>query len=127
MIKPVIAAAGVAALSLSPLAAFAGPYVNVENNAGWSGDDYTGAVTDLHVGFDGELGDSASWYAQGGPAIVSVDGEENAPELSGKVGASVALSESLSAYGEVSARTVDGEIFGDDFGVGTKLGVTYRF
>ena len=127
MIKPVIVATGVAALSLSPLAAFAGPYVNVENNAGWSGDDYTGAVTDLHVGFNGDLGDSASWYAQGGPAIVSVDGEDNETELSGKIGASVAITDQLSAYGEVSARTVDGEIFGDDFGVGTKIGATYSF
>ena len=125
MIKPVIAA--LAALSLSPLAAFAGPYVNVENNAGWTGSDYDGATTDLHVGFNGELGDSASWYAQGGPSIVSVDGEDSETELSGKIGASIALTDELSAYGEISAATVDGEIFGDDFGVGTKIGATYSF
>ena len=125
MIKPVIAA--VAALSLSSGAAFAGPYVNVENNAGWTGSDYDGATTDLHVGFNGELGDSASWYAQGGPSIVSVDGEDSETELSGKIGASIALTDELSAYGEISAATVDGEIFGDDFGVGTKIGATYSF
>ena len=55
MIKPVIAA--VAAIPFMSSAALAGPYVNVENNAGWSGDDYTGAVTDLHVGFEGDLGE----------------------------------------------------------------------
>ena len=48
MIKSVFAAA--AALSMSAGAAVAGPYVNVETNAGWTGDDYTGATTDVHVG-----------------------------------------------------------------------------
>ena len=56
--------------------AFAGPYVNVETNAGWVGDDYTAAVTDLHVGYEGPIGESAGWYVQGGPALVNVDGEE---------------------------------------------------
>ena len=126
MIKPVIVATGVAALSLSPLAAFAGPYVNVENNAGWAGDDYTGAVTDLHVGFEGDLGDDGSWYAQGGPAIVSVDGEANETELSGKVGASFAVTDKLGIYGEISAITVDQEIT-DGLNLGTKLGAKFNF
>ena len=47
MIKSVFAAT--AALSMSAGAALAGPYVNVETNAGWTGDDYTGATTDIHV------------------------------------------------------------------------------
>ena len=54
MIKSVFAAA--AALSLSAGAAVAGPYVNVETNAGWVGDDYTAATTDLHVGYEGDSG-----------------------------------------------------------------------
>ena len=41
MIKSVFAA--VAAAPLFAGAALAGPYVNVETNAGWTGDDYTGA------------------------------------------------------------------------------------
>ena len=65
MIKSVFAAA--AALSMSAGAAVAGPYVNVEANAGWTGDDYTGATTDIHVGYEGALGESgASYYVQGG-------------------------------------------------------------
>ena len=68
-----IACAAVACAAATP-AAFAGPYANVETNAGWVGDDYSGAVTDLHVGFDGELGSAAGWYIQGGPAVVSADG-----------------------------------------------------
>ena len=124
MIKPVIAAA--AALSLSPLAAFAGPYVNVENNAGWSGDDYTGAVTDLHVGFEGDLGEDGAWYIQGGPALVQIDGEENDTEVSGKVGASFAVTDKLGIYGEISAITVDQEIT-DGLNLGTKIGAKFNF
>ena len=50
MIKSVFAAT--AALSMSAGAALAGPYVNVETNAGWTGTDYTGATTDFHVGYE---------------------------------------------------------------------------
>ena len=72
MIKSVFAAT--AALSMSAGAAFAGPYVNVETNAGWTGSDYSGAVTDFHVGYEGALGDSASYYVQGGAGLVTPDG-----------------------------------------------------
>ena len=47
MFKTVFAAT--AALFTSAGAALAGPYVNVESNAGWAGDDYVGATTDIHV------------------------------------------------------------------------------
>ena len=76
MIKSVFAAT--AALSMSAGAAFAGPYVNVETNAGWTGADYVGALTDLHVGFEGALGESASYYVQAGAEpILAIDGGEN--------------------------------------------------
>ena len=120
MFKSVFAAT--AALSMSAGAAFAGPYVNVETNAGWVGDDYTAATTDLHVGYEGALGEEASWYAQGGPALVSIDGEETETEFSGKAGVGVGLTEQLSLYGEVSFLT--GE---DDTNYGTKVGVKFAF
>ena len=123
MIKSVFAAT--AALSMSAGAALAGPYVNVEANAGWTGDDYTGATTDVHVGYEGALGDTgASYYVQGGPAIVSVDGEESETEFSGKAGLGLPISDALSAYGEVSFLTAEDE---DDFGLGGKLGLKYNF
>ncbi len=121
MIKSVFAAT--AALSMSAGAALAGPYVNVEANAGWTGDDYTGATTDIHVGYEGEIG-AASYYVQAGPAIVAVDGEETDTQFSGKVGLGVPVSDALSAYGEVSFLTAEDE---DDFGVGGKLGLKYNF
>ena len=123
MIKSVFAAT--AALSMSAGAALAGPYVNVETNAGWTGDDYTGATTDAHVGYEGEVG-AASYYVQGGPAIVSADGEELSTRFSGKAGVGIPVTDALGVYGEVSFITAEDE-FLDDLGVGGKLGVKYNF
>ena len=122
MFKTTIAAAA-AAIALAPAAALAGPYVNVETNAGWVGDDYTSATTDLHVGFEGEAG-AASYYVQAGPAIVAVDGEETDTQFSGKAGIGVPVSDALGVYGELSFLTAEDD---DDFGVGGKLGVKYNF
>jgi hypothetical protein len=121
MFKSVFAAT--AALSMSAGAALAGPYVNVETNAGWVGDDYTAATTDLHVGFEGEAG-VASYYVQAGPAIVAVDGEETDTQFSGKVGLGVPVSDAIGVYGELSFLTADDD---DDFGVGGKLGAKFNF
>ena len=121
MIKSVFAAT--AALSMSAGAAVAGPYVNVETNAGWTGDDYTGATTDIHVGYEGEIG-AASYYVQAGPAIVAADGADTETEFSGKVGVGVPVSEAIGVYGELSFLTAEDE---DDFGVGGKLGIKYNF
>ena len=105
MIKSVFAAT--AALSMSAGAALAGPYVNVEANAGWTGDNYTGATTDVH-----------------GPAIVAVDGEETDTQFSGKAGVGIPVSDAVGVYGELSFLTAEDD---DDFGVGGKLGVKYNF
>ena len=121
MFKSVFAAS--AALFASAGAALAGPYVNVETNAGWVGDDYTAATTDLHVGFEGEAG-AASYYIQAGPAIVAVDGEETDTQFSGKAGLGLPVSDALGVYGELSFLTAEDE---DDFGLGGKLGVKYNF
>ena len=119
--------AATAALSMSAGAALAGPYVNVESNASWSGDDYAGAITDIHVGFGGDLGEDASWYVQGGPAILAVDGVENETRYSGKVGVAADLTDSLGIYGELSALTASDSFEMDDLVVGGKLGATFSF
>ena len=122
MFKTTIAAAA-AAIALAPAAALAGPYVNVETNAGWVGDDYTAATTDLHVGYEGEVG-AAGYYVQAGPAIVAVDGQETDTQFSGKAGIGVPVSDAIGVYGEMSFLTAEDE---DDFGLGGKLGVKYNF
>ena len=122
MFKTTIAAAA-AAVAFAPAAALAGPYVNVETNAGWTGDDYTGATTDIHVGYEGEVG-AGSYYVQAGPAVVAVDGVDTETRFSGKAGLGIPVSDALSAYGEVSFLTADDA---DDLGVGGKLGLKYNF
>lgn len=121
MIKSAFAAT--AALSMSAGAAVAGPYVNVETNAGWTGSDYAGATTDVHVGYEGTAG-AVGYYIQGGPAFVTPDGGDSETVFSGKVGASVAATESLGVYGEISLAT---GIDDADTGYGGKLGVKYNF
>ena len=123
MFKSVFAAT--AALSMSAGAAFAGPYVNVEANSGWVGSEYGGTVTDAHVGYEGAIGESASWYVQGGASFVSPDGGETDTVPSGKAGIGVAITDDLGAYGEVSfLGSGDDDI---DRGYGAKLGVKYSF
>ena len=123
MFKSAIALAAAAPLMAAP--ALAGPYVNVEANAGWTGDDYTSTTTDVHVGYEGALGESgASFYVQACPAIVAVDGEETDTQFSGKAGLGIPVSDAVGIYGELSFLTAEDE---DDFGVGGKLGLKYNF
>ena len=123
MIKSAIALAAAAPLMAAP--ALAGPYVNVETNAGWTGGDYTGATTDLHVGYEGPVGESASYYVQVGASVVSPDGAESDTVPSGKAGLGVALSDALGAYGEVSfIGSGDADV---DRGYGAKVGLKYSF
>ena len=103
--------------------AFAGVYVNVESNAGYTGSDYESRTTDFHVGYEDTAG-AVDWYVQGGPAVVSVDGSDNDNQMSGKVGANVAASEKLGFYGEISVVTADGDV---DNSWGTKIGTKYSF
>ena len=117
--------AGVASFLAAP--ALAGPYVNIENNAGFTGSDFEGSVTETHVGFESALGESSAWYIQGGPALISPDGEDLTTELSGKVGVGVDVTENLGVYAEIAAQTSDEINFDEDLNIGTKIGVKYSF
>ena len=105
--------------------ASAGVYVNVENNAGYTGSDYTGAVTDFHVGYENG-NETFDWYVQGGPAVVATDGADSDTRVSGKVGANIAATSRLGFYGEVSVLTADADTDNDNTW-GTKLGAKFRF
>ena len=110
---------------MSAGAAFAGPYVNVETNAGWTGSEYNGAATDVHAGYEGALGESGSYYVQGGATVLSPDGGDSDTVPSGKAGLGFALTDALGAYGEVSfVGSGDDDI---DRGYGAKLGLKYNF
>ena len=119
-----IALIAAAASVLAAPAAMAGPYVNIETNAGYTGNDYDAAVTEFHVGYEGEMGEDAGYYVQVGPAIVATSGEETTNEFSGKAGIGVDIAENVNVYGEVSFLTLDGT---DDNAYGVKAGVKYTF
>ena len=103
--------------------AIAGPYANIENNASFLGDEFGGAVTEVHAGYEFDSG----IYLQGGPAFLSPNGEAGRTEYSGKVGYATDLSEDLSLYGEVSFITEDKDFDFEELNLGTKIGVTYKF
>ena len=123
----------IAALAASPFlfagAAFAGPYVNVEANASYPDGDYTGATTDVAVGFEGTASEGKiAYYIQGGPAFVhSETADDTETEFSGKAGASLAVNEDLSIYGEISGIS-DEATNGDDIvNFGGKIGAKFVF
>ena len=121
----------IAAIAASPFlfagAAFAGPYVNVESNISYPDGAYSGATTDLHIGYEGALGEKADFYVQGGPTFVAVDGSDGSEgEISGKVVVIVASTEISGVYGEISVVTAEANI--DDFvNWGAKLGAKFVF
>ena len=122
----------IAAVAASPFvfagAAFAGPYVNVESNISYPDGDYSGATTDLHVGYEGSLSESADFYVQGGPSFLAVDGTDGSEsEFSGKLGVTVAATDTIGVYGEVSGIS-DEDATGDDIvNWGAKAGVKFTF
>ena len=103
--------------------AIAGPYGNIENNAGWTGNDFSSSVTEVHAGYEFENG----IYLQGGPAFVSPRDESGSLEYSGKVGFGRDLSEKVNVYGEVGFITEDQDFDFDKLNIGTKVGLTYTF
>tara|TARA_Y100001968_G_scaffold93177_1_gene83749 strand:+ start:1033 stop:1395 length:363 start_codon:yes stop_codon:yes gene_type:complete len=112
------------AATLASTPAMAGPYVNVETNANYTGSDYTSRATDLHVGYENELG-ALAFYVQGGKTINAADGVDSESNFSGKFGGSVAATEKLGVYGEVAFSNVFDE--DTDNSWGTKLGAKYSF
>ena len=119
----------IAALAASPFllagAAFAGPYVNVESNISYPDGDYSSAATDLHIGYEGSLTESADFYAQIGPQFGAVDGTET--EFSGKVGVSVAATDAIGVYGELAGITDEASNGDDEIDWSAKIGAKFTF
>ena len=112
----------VLASTLASTPAMAGPYVNVESNSNYTGSDYTSRATDLHIGYENELG-SLAYYIQGGKTINAADGVDSESNWSGKLGGSISATDKLGLYGEVSFAQVKDT----DNSYGTKLGAKYSF
>tara|TARA_R100000353_G_C6346875_1_gene152109 strand:+ start:115 stop:471 length:357 start_codon:yes stop_codon:yes gene_type:complete len=110
------------AASLCSTPVLAGPYVNVETNANYTGSDYESRSTDLHLGYENNLGDLA-YYIQGGKTINAADGTDSESNFSGKLGGSVSATDKLGVYGEISFSQVEDA----DNKYGTKLGAKFSF
>ncbi len=124
----------IAAVAASPFllagAAFAGPYVNVESNLSYPDGSYSGATSDLHVGYEGSTTEGKiAYYVQGGPSLVHADStDETETELSGKIGASIAATEDLAFYGELSGISAGEDSAGDNIvNWGGKVGAKFVF
>ena len=122
----------IAAVAASPFllagAAFAGPYVNVESNISYPDGDYSGATTDLHIGYEGSISETADFYVQGGPSFIAVDGTDGTEtEFSGKVGVSVAATDALGVYGEIAGITDEASNGDDEIDWTAKLGAKFNF
>ena len=111
-------------VAFAAAAALAGPYVNVEANAGWT-DLTTTEPTDAHVGYEGEL--SVNLVPTTFRVVLPSppDGGDADTVPSGKAGLGLGLTDALGAYGEVSfIGSGDDDI---DRGYGAKLGPKYSF
>ncbi len=125
----------IAAVAASPFllagAAFAGPYVNVESNLTYPDGEYSAATTDIHIGYEGTTGTEGkiAYYVQGGPSLNhSESTDDTETEISGKIGASVPVSEDLAAYAEISGATNGEDASGDNIvDWGAKIGAKFNF
>ena len=125
----------IAAVAASPFllagAAFAGPYVNVESNLSYPDGSYSAATTDIHIGYEGTTGTEGkiAYYVQGGPSLAHTEStDDTETELSGKIGASVAATEDLAFYGEISGISAGEDAAGDNIvNWGGKLGAKFVF
>ena len=123
----------IAAVAASPFllagAAFAGPYVNVESNLSYPDGDYSGATTDLAIGYEGTTSEGkVAYYIQGGPAFVHDEAaDDTETQFSGKVGASLGVSEDLAVYAEVSGISNEDASGDDIIDFGGKLGAKFTF
>ena len=80
------------AATLASAPAMAGTYINVESRSKYTGNDFTSRTTDLHIGYEGDVG-SLGYYIQGGPAFQAPDGTDGNTDFSGKGGVKVAATE----------------------------------
>ena len=81
----------------------AGPYVNLKQSRNGLV-KITNQYSRQYVGYENKLGDSATWYIQGGPQIRFPDDAEQVGAASGKTGMKFKVTKRLSAYGVPNQR-----------------------
>ncbi len=118
MIKKVLTIVAASALTTP---AFAGFYGNAEFNQTNNGSEWGGNGIDLHVGYEGTVGEKASFYLQGGPYVSNPSVGKAKTNFSGKLGGGYDITEKLNGYGEFSLVTDTTNTYG------TKVGLKYKF
>ena len=121
MIKKILLAGATCASCSAP--AFAGFFVNGEFNQTNVGKEWNGNGIDLHLGYEGTVGEKGSFYVQGGPYLDNPKGSDSETRASGKIGGGYDIAKNTNVYGEFSVVTKDTT----DNNWGTKLGVKYNF
>jgi len=105
--------------------------VNVESNLTYPDGDYSSTGTDVHLGYEGTAGAEGgiAYYIQGGPSLNHADStDDTETEISGKVGASVPVTNDLAAYAEISGATAGEDSDGDTIrNWGAKIGAKFTF
>ena len=118
MFKPLLAAAA-ATLLVAP--AHAGYYIYSEIESDYEGTEYTDSEITTRIGYETEISESTEVYIELGPSVSLEDGGDADTRLGVEVGADVALTDNLEAYGEVELVT------GPTNDYGTKFGLQYNF
>ena len=123
--KKIFALSAASVLMAAP--AMAGQFANIEANSSIQDGDYSSTRFDTQYGWEGTLGESSKYYIQGGPSFLSRDGAEDLEyQVGGKVGIKTALTEDVSAYGELKAYSADDWSLSDTK-LSVKAGVKYTF
>ena len=103
--------------------------MNVESNLSYPDGDYSSAATDIHIGYEGTTtSGKIAYYVQGGPALNHSEAADDTDlDFSGKVGASYAIAEATSVYGELSGATDEDSAGESLVNWGAKAGVKFTF
>jgi len=113
-----------AALPLMAAPAMAAPYVESKTTGDMVDGDYTGAQTELRIGYEQKLNGGVTLFGEIGPGYEWRTGEDGQAVAVGEVGATFPVGESVAieakVAGEYGAQT-------EVFGLGGELKVRYTF
>ena len=113
-----------AALPMIAAPAMAAPYVESKTTGAMVDGDYTGAQTELRVGYESAVGSGVTVFGEIGPGYEWRNGEDGQGVAVGEVGVSFPIANKLSGKVKVAGEYgFDSEVFG----LGGEVKVRYTF
>ena len=113
-----------AALPMIAAPAMAAPYVESKTTGALVDGDYTGAQTELRVGYDAAVGNGVTLFGEIGPGYEWRNGQDGQGVAVGEVGVNFPIANKLSGKVKVAGEYgFDSEVFG----LGGELKVRYSF